>query len=133
MIRYLTLHDILAVYQTIMAQSGGLAGIQNLAALESAVAQPKMTFDQQELYPSVPEKAAALGFALIRNHPFIDGNKRVGHAAMEVFLLINGFEIQAPLDEQEQVILHLATGGMTRSDFTRWIQQHLVPYISGAR
>ena len=124
--RYVTLSDILAIYQTIMTQTGGLAGVQNMAALESAVAQPRATFDQQELYPSLHEKAAALGFALICNHPFVDGNKRVGHAAMEVFLLINGFEIQAPIDEQEQIILQVATGSMKRSDLALWVEQHLV-------
>ncbi|MEI6179829.1 MAG: type II toxin-antitoxin system death-on-curing family toxin [Chloroflexales bacterium] len=126
MMRYVTLSDILAIYQTIMTQTGGLAGVQNMAALESAVAQPRATFDQQELYPSLHEKAAALGFALICNHPFVDGNKRVGHAAMEVFLLINGFEIQAPIDEQEQIILQVATGSMKRSDLALWVEQHLV-------
>ena len=127
MIRYLTLSDLLAIYQTVMTQTGGLAGVQHIDAVESAVAQPRVTFDQHELYPSLPEKAAALGFALIRNHPFVDGNKRVGHAAMEFFLLLNGFEIQAPLDEQEQIILQIAIGSLQRTDLALWIQQHLVP------
>ncbi len=125
MIRYVTLSDILAIYQTVITQTGGLAGVRNMDALESAVAQPRVTFDHQELYPSLHEKAAALGFALICNHPFVDGNKRVGHAAMEVFLLINGFEIQALIDEQEQIILHVAIGSMKRSDLALWVEQHL--------
>lgn len=105
MIRYLTLNDILTIYQRIMDQSGGIAGVQHLSALESTLAQPRLTFDGQDLYPTIPEKAAALGFALIRNHPFIDGNKRVGHASMEIFLVVNGFEINAAIDEQERIIL----------------------------
>lgn len=72
------------------------------------MAQPQITFDGEELYPTLVEKASALGFALIKNHPFMDGNKRTGHAAMEVFLVLNGFEIDASVDEQEQIILSVA-------------------------
>ncbi|MCP9468975.1 MAG: type II toxin-antitoxin system death-on-curing family toxin [Nitrospira sp.] len=88
--RHLTLREILEIYQHVMQQSGGLVGIRDLGALESAVAQPRMTFDGAELYPTVVEKAASLGFSLIQNHPFVDGNKRTAHAAMETFLVLNG-------------------------------------------
>ena len=94
-------------------------------ALESSVAQPDQTFDGTELYPSIPDKAAALGFFLVRNHPFVDGNKRVGHAALEVTLVLNGFELSASVDEQEQIMLSLAAGDMSRQDFTTWVAQHL--------
>ncbi len=67
-----------------------------------------MTFDGQELYPTLVEKAAALGFSLVTSHPFVDGNKRLGHAAMETFLLMNGHEIEASVDEQEDLILRWA-------------------------
>lgn len=65
--------------------------------LESALIQPRMTFGGEELYPTIIEKASALGYSIIKNHPFIDGNKRAGHAAMEVFLVLNGFEISASI------------------------------------
>ena len=71
-----------------------------------------MTFGGQELYPGLADKAAALGFSLVCNHPFVDGNKRVGHAAMETFLVLNGWELAAGVDEQEQVILRLAAGAL---------------------
>ncbi|WP_315792135.1 type II toxin-antitoxin system death-on-curing family toxin [Fischerella sp. JS2] len=83
--RYLTLEEILELYQRIIEQSGGSASISHHNGLESAIAQPQMTFAGEELYPSIIEKAVALGFSLIKNHPFIDGNKRIDHAAMEVF------------------------------------------------
>ena len=73
-----------------------------------------MTFGGEDLYPTLVDKAAALGFSLILNHPFLDGNKRIGHAVMEVFLILNGYEISATVDEQEQVILALAAGRMSR-------------------
>lgn len=93
--RYLTLHEVLELHRQIIAQTGGVLGILNLGALESALAQPRMTFGGEELYPGIADKASALGYSLVQNHPFVDGNKRTGHAAMEVFLVLNGFEIDA--------------------------------------
>jgi len=124
--RYLTLSEILNLYRRIMEQSRGTMGIRNLGAIESALVQPLMTFGGQELYPTIAEKASAIGFSLIMNHPFTDGNKRLGHAAMEVFLVMNGFEINAGIDEQEQVILRLASGLTGREEFTAWLSNHII-------
>jgi death on curing protein len=99
----------------------------DLAGLESALAQTRATFEGRELHPTMIEKASALGFSLIRNHPFVDGNKRTGHAAMEAFLVLNGHEISATVDEQERVILEVASGDASREEFTRWRQGHVVP------
>ena len=120
--RYLTLNQVLELHEKILAQSGGSAGIQDVGGLESAIAQPRMTFSGQELYATIEEKAATLGFSIIQNHPFVDGNKRTGHAAMEVFLILNGFEIDASIDEQERIILQVASGKLKRSDFIKWLQ-----------
>jgi len=92
-----------------------------LAGLESCLAQPRQSFGGSDLYPTLTEKAAVLGFGIIANHPFMDGNKRTGHAAMEVFLLLNGLEISADVDEQERVILAVASGQLDRSGFARWL------------
>jgi death-on-curing protein len=127
MIRYLTLEEVLELHRLVLEQSGGLDGVRDLGSVDSAVAQPQMTFAGQELYPSVAEKAAALGFSLVCNHPFMDGNKRIGHAAMETFLVLNGWELVAGIDEQEQLILRLAAGGLTREEFVVWVQSHLQP------
>lgn len=85
-----------------------------------------MTFENRDLYPTISAKAAALAHALIQNHPFLDGNKRVGHAAMEVFLVLNHYEINAGVDEQEEVILTVARGTMSRSELAEWLSKHLV-------
>lgn len=122
---YLTLGQVLELYHRIIVQSGGLGGIHDSGALESALAQPRMTFGNRELYPTLVEKASVLGFALIKNHPFIDGNKRIGHAAMEIFLVLNGFEIDASVDEQEQIILQVASGEFERDDLTAWRDTHV--------
>ncbi|MFN3741188.1 MAG: type II toxin-antitoxin system death-on-curing family toxin [Anaerolineales bacterium] len=125
--RYLTLRERLEIYQRVMQHSGGFIGIRDLGALESAVAQPRMTFDGEDLYPTIVEKAAALCFSLIQNHPFVDGNKRTAHAAMGTFLVLNGFEIRATVDEQERVILQIASSEMNRDAFVHWLDAHIEP------
>jgi death-on-curing protein len=72
----------------------------------------------------VPEKAAALAYSLISNHPFVDGNKRLSHAALEVFLLLNGQELECPIDAQEAFWLELAAGKRTRNDLVTWVQTY---------
>lgn len=124
--RYLTLSETLELHRRVIGQSGGALGVLNLGALESALAQPRMTFGGRELYPSIVDKAAALSYSLIQNHPFLDGNKRTGHAAMEVFLFLNGFEIQSSVDEQERIVLQVASGEKDRQAFTRWLRNHVV-------
>ena len=124
--RYLTVGEVLEIYSRVMEQSGGGVGIHDLGALESAVAQPRMIFNGEELYPTLVEKASALGFSLIQNHPFVDGNKRAGHAAMESFLMFNGYEISASVTGQLEVILGVASGKIDRNTFTDWLREHIV-------
>lgn len=130
--RYLTVDEVLILQHEVIARSGGSHGVLNMNAVESAVAQPEMTFGGEDLYPTLVDKASALGYALINNHPFMDGNKRIGHAAMETFLVLNGFEIQAPVDEQERLILAVAAGEIRRDAFTQWLEAHVVPRSVGA-
>jgi death-on-curing protein len=125
MIRYLTVVEVLNLHRQVIEESGGALGIRNLGSLEPAVAQPKMTFGGKDLYPTIIEKASALGFSLIKNHPFFDGNKRTSHAAMETFLVLNGMEIDALIQEQERVVLLLAAGDLGREEFTEWLRLNL--------
>ena len=104
--------------------------MRELGGLDSALAQPRMTFDGQELYPSLTIKAAALGFSLVCNHPFLDGNNRIGHAAMETFMILNGWELSADVDEQEQIIMRLAAGEMNREEFTTWVKSHSKEHLT---
>jgi death-on-curing protein len=126
-VRFLSLAEVLELHRLLIDQAGGSPGLREPGALESAVAQPYMTFGGEDLYPTLIEKAAAIGFSLIMNHPFIDGNKRIGHAAMETFLVLNGHEISAPVDEQEDVILRLAAGELGRAEFTEWLGSRITP------
>ena len=125
--KFLSFFQILELHRQIIAQSGGSLGIRDIGALESALAQPKMTFDKKELYQTLQEKAAALAFSLSSNHPSVDGNKRVAHAAMEVFLFLNGHEISAPVDEQEELFLKLANGKLTRQELSEWLKRKAIP------
>ena len=124
--RHLSVSEVIALHRQVIEQSGGSHGVRDLGALESALAQPRQTFGGAELHPNVQQKAAALGFSLIASHPFIDGNKRIGHAAMEVFLLLNGFEINAPVAEQERLILEIAQGNSSREALNEWLKLHIV-------
>ena len=126
--RFLSLAEVLDLYSRVLVAGGGASAIRDLGALESALAQPRATFADEDLYPSLAEKASALGFSLILNHPFVDGNKRIGHAAVEVFLVLNGFELSAGSDDAERVILGVAAGTISRDEFTKWIRESLVAF-----
>ena len=125
--RYLSLSQVLQLHRRIIDQSGGRLGIFDLGLLESALQQPRMVFGGEELYPSLAEKASVIGFTIIHHHPFIDGNKRTGHAAMEIFLVLNGYELISPVDESEKIVLQVASGELCREEFKTWIEQHLSP------
>jgi death-on-curing protein len=126
MTRYITFDDVVIISHAIMQQSGGSVELRNRHALEAAIAQPRATFDGNDLYPTIVAKAGALAFGLIQNHPFLDGNKRIGHAAMEVFLILNGYEIAASVEEQERIILDIAASRSTRDDLIHWIETHII-------
>jgi len=124
--RLLDLQEVIELHRKIITQSGGVGGVRDRGALESAIAQPRVTFGGRDLYPELTEKAAALGYSLISNHPFVDGNKRIGHAAMEITLLLDGYEIDADVDEQERIILAVAAGELSRSEFAAWLKSRLM-------
>lgn len=128
--RYLSLPEILEIHDKIIEVSGGARGILDMHALESSINQPRITFNRTDLYPDIIAKAAALCFFIVMNHPFVDGNKRVGHAAMEIFLILNGFEIEAAIDDQEKIILDLAAGKVDREQFTFWLNNHVIHITS---
>ncbi len=120
--RYLSLGEVVVLHGRLLAESGGASGVRDLGALESAVAQPRMTFAGQDLYPDLVAKATAMAFSLIQNHPFVDGNKRIGHAAAATFLLLNGHELETAIDESERVILGVASGAVGREELDAWFR-----------
>ena len=89
--------------------------------------EPRKTLAGQQIYASLLDKATAMSYSILQNRPFVDGNKRVGHAAMETFLVLNGTEITAPVDEQERLMLDLGAGRVSRGLLTDWLRQYVKP------
>jgi death-on-curing protein len=125
-VKLLSVARVVALHRMIIDASGGSHGLRDASALDSAVAQPRMSFGGQELYPTLAEKAAALSFSLINNHPFVDGNKRIGYEAAIVFLELNGFTISGGVDEKEAAVLAVAAGETSREEWTQWVQEHMI-------
>lgn len=123
--RYLTLPEVLDLHRRVVEESGGAGGVRDLGGVQSAVAQPQMSFGGEELYPAIESKAAALCFSLVMNHPFVDGNKRIGHAAMETFLVMNGYELIGDIDDAEHTILTLAAGDLSREELLDWVTSRI--------
>ncbi len=115
---------VLLLHQLMAEATGGDAGVRDEALLESAIENIYATFDGQELYPSKEEKAARLGFSLISNHAFVDGNKRIGIYIMLSFLEINGIRIEADNDEIVALGLTVADGSSNYQDVLDWIYKH---------
>ena len=123
--KVLTKRQILLLHSALIRQSGGSDGIRDEGLLDSAVSTPFQTFADQELYPSLLEKAARLGFGLICNHPFIDGNKRIDTHAMLVFLDINQITLSYEDDDLIETILRVASGTLDYNGLLGWLQEHL--------
>ena len=123
--KVLSKQQILMLHSMLVAQSGGMDGLRDEGLLESAVNTPLQTFGGQELYPTVLEKAARLGYGLIHNHPFIDGNKRIGTHAMLVFLDINNITLSYEDDDLISAILRAASGDMDDSELLEWLKAHI--------
>jgi death on curing protein len=125
---YLTFDQILETHQAMILAYGGLDGILQPNMIQSAIAQPSMTFDGIDLYPSLEEKAAALAYSIIRNHGFRDGNKRVGMASIDLILAGNGHWLNATVDEVAETGFAVADGSMNRDQFTDWIRAHTIKF-----
>jgi death-on-curing protein len=129
--KYLALKTVPAIHERSLEEYGGDPGVRDQGLLDSAVAQPRACFGGKDLYPSLAEKAAALAFSLVMNHPLFDGNKRTGYGAMLTFLSRNGHTIDAPAGEHEATFLSLAAGTLDREEFLTWLRGVIVPKSRG--
>lgn len=120
----LTKTQVIRMHRLLIQETGGSEGIRDKGLLDSALNAPFQTFDGEDVYKTIQAKAAKLGFFLINNHPFIDGNKRIGTLAMLVFLEINGIEINCTDDELIKLGLGLADGSVNNKDLLGWIIDH---------
>lgn len=123
--KILTKEQVILLHAQLIKETGGSDGIRDEGLLDSAILNPFQSFDGKELYPSVLEKGARLGFGLIQNHAFIDGNKRIGAHAMLVFLALNGHSLSYTQKELTDIILSVASGEKNCDDLLLWLQSHL--------
>jgi death on curing protein len=114
---------VISLHGILIEKFGGSNGIRDYNALESAIARSFMTFDKEDLYPSPIEKAAALIESLISNHPFIDGNKRIGYVLMRYFLLENNLDIKATQSEKFEFVIKIAKGQSSTNEICSWIKE----------
>lgn len=117
----LSQEKVLLLHKLITEETGGDPNIRDFALLESALESAFQTFGGEELYPSKEEKGARIGYALISNHAFVDGNKRIGMYAMMTFLEVNGIKIDPSVDDVARVGLAVASGEMKYDDLLEWI------------
>lgn len=123
--KILSKRQILMLHSMLIAKFGGMDGLRDEGLLESAINTPFQTFDGRELYPTVVEKAARLGYGLIHNHPFMDGNKRIGTHTMLVFLDINNITLSYEEDDLIDTILRVASGDMNSGELLEWLKSHI--------
>lgn len=118
--------QILLLHEQLIAETGGTPELRDEGMLDSALNSPFQTFGGEDVYPSLHQKAARLCFSLVKNHPFVDGNKRIGTHVMLVFLALNGIELQYMQTELSDVILQLAAGSIRSSDLLDWLLTHQI-------
>lgn len=123
--KVLSKRQILMLHSMLMEQSGGMKSLRDEGLLDSAIHLPLQTFEGQELYPTILEKAARLGYGLIHNHPFVDGNKRIGTHAMLVFLDINNVVVSYEDEDLIATILRVASGDMDDVGLLEWLKGHV--------
>lgn len=124
---FLSLEEVLEIHRQQIERYGGASGVRDLSLLESAIAQPQASFSNEFLHASIPAMAAAYLFHICRNHPLVDGNKRVAANAAITFLLINDWEPTFTEDALVDTVLAVASSSMTKEDLVRFFQAHSVP------
>lgn len=127
MTAYLSAQQVKDLHRSQLARYGGLGGVRDSGALDAAIARPQMTFGGEDLYQDVAAKAAALLHSLVLNHPFVDGNKRVGAHAAVLFLLFNGIELTASPAMLADVTLASACGELSAEALAIWFRQRSRP------
>ena len=115
---------VLLLHKLITEETGGDPNVRDIALLDSALESAFQTFDGMELYPSKEEKAARIGYALISNHAFVDGNKRIGMYVLLTFLETNGIRIHPTVDDVARVGLAVASGQMKYDELLEWILEN---------
>lgn len=122
--RYLSVEEVLLIHEYQIQEFGGSSGILNLGLLESAVYRPKTAFGGNEKYKTLFEKTAILAYSLIKNHPFVDGNKRTSMVSAIMFLSLNGHEVAIKQEEMIKLALEIAKDEMSLEEITKFYEDH---------
>ena len=122
----LSKQQILLLHSQLISGTGGSDGLRDVGLLESAINSPFQQFGNEDLYPTIQQKASRLCFGLVNNHPFIDGNKRIGAHVMLVFLALNGIELEYTQDDLSSTIFNLASNEISYQQLTKWIINHQI-------
>jgi death-on-curing protein len=117
---------VINIHELLIEKYGGIHGVRDIKTLESAIARPFMTFEQENLYPTPILQATALIESLIRNHPFLDGNKRIGYVMMRFFLMQNKIDLKATQSEKYDFVMKIANGQLTFAQIKDWISDKAV-------
>ena len=125
MIKALDQERVLLIHSQMLHKYGGIEGIRDEELLDSAINTPFQTFGGIELYPTLFDKAARLGYGLIKNHPFLDANKRTGTGAILVFLMINGINLNFDDDDLINLIYKVADDSIDYYDLLKWLKEHV--------
>lgn len=121
---FLTFAEIIEIHNYQIENCGGASGVRDMELLKSAIGMPSATFGGTFLHPTIYEMAAAYLFHLVENHPFVDGNKRVGAMAALVFLDMNGIDFEASNEEFTAMVLRVASGKMLKAEITLFLKEH---------
>ena len=123
-VEYLTLEEVLLLHARLIQRTGGSGGVRDIGLLDSALARPQATFGGEDLYPSLWHKAAALMHSLIKNHPFVDGNKRSALTATGLFLELNGYTLTANNEQVLDFAKRAAVGKGDIKSIAMWLEKH---------
>ena len=122
----IALDEALAIHAELIEATGGSHGLRDRGGLEAALARPFATFGGQDLYPDAVAKAAALLESIVKNHPFVDGNKRAGYTLGRLTLMTYDLDLKASDDDEYDMVIHVATGGMDVDGIAAWMRQRVV-------
>ena len=120
----LTKAQVLMLHEELIQETGGADGLLDESLLDSALSAPFHSFDDTDAFPSIQQKGARLGYGLIQNHAFVDGNKRIGTHAMLVFLALNGVELDYTQEELSNMVLAVASGELSFDSMAKWVMEH---------
>ena len=121
----ISLSEAILIQDVLIDKYGGSRGIRDRSLLESALSRPFQTFDGKDLYIDVIQKSAALIESIIKNHPFVDGNKRIGYVLMRLWLLQNGFDVKATQEEKYLFVIGIASGKSDLADISKWLNRNI--------